>query len=181
MESLTGDPSLPSSLPFLQVFWPLSSWPPSWELFSSMVFWPLSSLASSPPVSSWLLSFSPPVCCCHRRQLVRVWARAWVWVWAQEVPGARPVQLRLSRVAAGRIPLPPPLPPRSPLPATRCMRRCHRILLRRHVRRAWGRRTSLLLLIRSLWRPGAGTCASWAAGTRNLKDHRDCCWNGGRL
>src|SRR5579864_9112634 len=65
---------------------------------------------------------------------------------------------------ACRILLPLPLL-RNLLPATRCRRRCRRILLLHHVRRAWGRRTSLLLLISV----AAGTDGNPGCGHKKFK------------
>src|SRR5271168_951872 len=153
--------SLPASLllsSFSPASWLLSSWlaslPPS---FSWQAFWPL--------------SFSRRACC-HR--LLRRERRAWV----REV-AERTLPVHSLLAPAGQLLPPPLLPLRNPLRATRCRRRCRRILLLHHVRRVWGRRTSLLLLILSGFR--AQERLRRAAGYGKLKDHQNLCWNGGRL
>src|ERR1700722_3718722 len=132
------------------------SWPPSWLVSSRLFSWPAfsqpSSLVSLEPVS-WRLVSSWLWVLLRRRWAQPV--RAWVRAWAQASGLVSPASEREARerVRAPRLPaqacrtLPLLLPLRNLLRATRYKRRYRRIRLLRHVRRAWGRRTSLLLLI----------------------------------
>src|ERR1039457_5386880 len=155
--------SSPASLPlsFLRAFLRLSSLPAFWPPFS----WQASSLA---------LSSSRPAFWRHpHRQRGRAWA------WVREVAEERAPPAHSSPVPARRHLLLPPLPLRNLLRATRCRRRCRRILLLHHVRRVWDRRTSLLLLI--LFGRLAQERTRKAAGHEKLKDQQTLCWNGARL
>src|ERR1700730_3475328 len=149
------------SPPFSQDALPISSsqffWrPSSWQVSSSRLF--------SEPVCgplSFLLQASGHRLLHHSGRTESAWA------WVREAGERRWIPARRFPESECQIPLPPPLL-RNLLRATRYKRRCRRILLLHHVRRAWDRRTSLLLLISV--RPGMDRVP--AAGTKNLKDHR---------
>src|ERR1700686_430219 len=148
-------------------------------LFSRVAL-PISSSQFSWRLSSWQVSssrlFSEPVCgplsfslrvSWHHLLLLRSGRTGRAWAWAGEVVERRWIPAHRFPETECLILLPPPLL-RNLLRATRYKHRCRRILLLHHVRRAWDRRTSLLLLISV--RPGTDRVP--AAGTKNLKDHR---------